>query len=539
MIKNIHASNFLSGNRPGISVAIIFLVFDILSYPIKAQPSQKVAVSVEYTVAPIFKNMAHNPAMRIRVSVPEGEISRYEKLNINLDWEAVESVETLNVYESVPYEGTFDPSSRLLASAKASEKTSIPIKLACEPGLTYVWVSVALRDDADPDSKIRIGVKELVTENGNAHVPAITRGDVDREGSFSFRIGMALRKPRDNNVHTYRIPGMITTDKGTLISVYDIRYNNSRDLPGNVDVGMSRSTNGGKTWDPMKKIMDMGPPHENNGIGDPSILFDPVKKTIWVAALWSKGDRSIAGSQPGLSPDSTGQFVLASSNDDGVTWSDPVNITSQVKNPKWHIYFQGPGTGIAMADGTLVFPSQFWDESKKPGIPHSSIIYSKDGGKSWKSGTGAKPNTTESQVVETTAGVLMLNMRDNRGNFRSISTSKDFGKTWTEHHTSRQALPDPVCMASIIKAQVMVNRSMKDILFFSNVATETGRQNTTIKASADLGESWHRQNTLLIDERRTYGYSSLTRIDATTVGLLYEGVGELYFVRIPVKEIIR
>lgn len=538
MIDNICSSKFLSNNLFGIATMVLLFCI-VFPCPVNAQPSQKDAVSVQYTVAPLFKNLNHNAAVRIRVFVPEGKARTYQKLNLDLSREAVESIEALNVHESAPYESVFDPSYGLLASAKPSVNMSIPIKLTCKPGLTFIWLSVVLRDDADPDRKIRIGVKGLSTENGDTHVPTITGRDLDREGNFSFRIGLALRKAWDDSVHTYRIPGLITTDKGTLIAVYDIRYNNSRDLPGNVDVGMSRSTDGGRTWEPMKNIMDMGPPHENNGIGDPSILFDPVRKTLWVASLWSKGNRSIAGSMPGLSPDSTGQFVLVSSIDDGRTWSDPVNITSQIKDPKWHIYFQGPGSGIAMADGTLVFPSQYWDESKKPGIPHSSVIYSKDGGKSWKSGMGAKPNTTESQVVETRAGVLMLNMRDNRGNFRSIATSKDLGRTWTEHHTSRQALPDPVCMASIIKARVMVSRSMKDILFFSNVANQWARENTTIKASADLGESWPAGNELLLDERRTYGYSSLTRIDENTIGILYEGERDLFFVRIPVKDIIR
>ena len=279
--------------------------------------------------------------------------------------------------------------------------------------------------------------------------------------------------------------------------------------------------------------------HENNGIGDPSILFDPVTKKIWVAALWSKGNRSIAGSEPGLSPDTTGQFVLVSSDDDGLTWSEPVSITSQVKNPIWHLYFNGPGNGIAMQNGTLVFASQYWDETRKPGMPHSSIIYSDDHGKTWKSGIGAKSNTTEAQVVETTPGTLMLNMRDNRGSFRSVATTKDFGQTWTEHATSYNALQDPVCMASIIKAKVNVKGQLKDVLFFSNVNSSTARINMTIKASLDLGETWLPANELLLDERRSFGYSALTKIDDNTIGILYEGSRDLYFVRIPVKDIIK
>jgi sialidase-1 len=289
----------------------------------------------------------------------------------------------------------------------------------------------------------------------------------------------------------------------------------------------------------MKLIIDMGPTHENNGIGDPSILFDPITKKIWVAALWSKGNRSIAGSEPGLSPDTTGQLILVSSEDDGLTWSSPYNITTQVKNPAWHLYFQGPGNGIAMQNGTLVFPSQFWDESKKPGIPHSSIIYSADHGKTWQSGVGAKSNTTESQVVETAAGTLLLNMRDNRGGYRSIATTTNMGADWTEHFTSYSALPDPVCMGSLIKAKVKVKGVMKEVLFFSNPNSSTARNNITIKASLDLGETWQSKNQTLVDERKCYGYSALTRIDQHTIGIVYEGTKDLYFVRIPVSEIIK
>ncbi len=58
-------------------------------------------------------------------------------------------------------------------------------------------------------------------------------------------------------MNTYRIPGLETTNKGTLIAVYDVRRNNSGDLQDNIDIGMSRSTDKGLTWEPMKIIMDM------------------------------------------------------------------------------------------------------------------------------------------------------------------------------------------------------------------------------------------------------------------------------------------
>jgi sialidase-1 len=130
-------------------------------------------------------------------------------------------------------------------------------------------------------------------------------------------------------------------------------------------------------------------------------------------------------------------------------------------------------------------------------------------------------------------------MRDNRGGFRSIATTNNLGKEWLEHHSSYKALRDPVCMASFIKAGVNLKGEKKNILFFSNANSPIARIDITIKASLDLGESWLPSNQLLIDERRTFGYSALTKIDDNTIGLLYEGIRELYFIRIPVNEIIR
>jgi sialidase-1 len=480
-------------------------------------------------VNPVLKGLDVNPILRIEVNISvNSKMVDYKSIQLSLNNSALSSLEKLDVY-STDTLSLFNSKNKIVTISSLAETVTIPVNLQLPPGKHYLWVSGSLKASARIDDIIEIHATSL--SGGKRRKYNI----IETGQNFRKRSGIVLRKGGVENVHTYRIPGIVTTDKGTLIAVYDIRYNNSKDLPENIDVGMSRSTDGGKTWEPMKTIMDMGVPHENNGIGDPAVLFDPVQKKIWVAALWSKGNRSIAGSEPGLSPDTSGQFVLTSSDDDGQTWSPPYNITAQVKNPMWHLYFQGPGSGIAMKNGTLVFASQYWDESKKPGIPHSSIIYSTDHGATWKSGIGAKSNTTESQVVETVPGTLMLNMRDNRGKFRSIATTTDMGKTWKEHPTSRNALPDPVCMAGFIKTVV----NGKEILFFSNPSSSSGRYDMTIKASTDLGESWLPSNQLLIDHRICYGYSSLTRIDDNTLGLVYEGTGDLYFVRVPVSEILK
>lgn len=369
------------------------------------------------------------------------------------------------------------------------------------------------------------------------------------DSKFVFRQASTMRSAGQDQVDTYRIPGLITTNAGTLIAVYDIRYLNSGDLQGHIDVGMSRSTDGGQTWLPMKKIMDMGQwggkPEIENGIGDPCILVDKTTATIWVAALWGHGKpgQSVWGSSgPGLTPAETGQFMLVKSDDDGLTWSEPVNITTQVKKPEWRLFFQGPGNGITMNNGTLVFPAQYKDADQ---VPWSTLICSNDHGKTWRAGTGAKSNTTEAQIVELANGSLMLNMRDDRNrtdkgttNGRAVAITNDLGKTWTTHSSSNSALPEPNCMASIISANVKINGATRQVLFFSNPNNKTDRANMTIKASIDGGMTWPATLQTALNSQNGYGYSCLTMVDENTIGIVYEGIKELYFQKIPISGIL-
>ena len=479
---------------------------------------------------PVLKGLSANPVLRIAVSIPAGNSEQhFRKLQCSLNAGAISSIQKIDIYltGAEPFS-----TNNLLTSINPSATTfEIPVTINLNTGIQFIWFSIVLKNDAAIDDKIELRCTKLLNEAGKELL--VNQGN----SVFVKKTGVAIRKAGDDGVNTYRIPGIMQTDKGTLIAVYDIRYNDSKDLPGNIDVGMSRSTDNGKTWQLMKVIMDMGLPNDQNGIGDPSVLFDPVTKKIWVAALWSKGNHSIAGSVGGLSPDSTGQFILVNSSDDGLTWSAPINITTQIKIPAWKIFFQGPGSGIAMKNGKIVFAAQYWDNTN---MPYSTIIYSDDHGANWNGKiAGPKSNTTESQVVETTPGTLMLNMRDNRGNFRSVATTTNMGTSWTEHSTSYNSLPDPVCMGSLIKAKVNVKGLMKDVLFFSNPSTSSGRYNITVKASLDLGETWLPANQLLVDERTCYGYSSLTKIDDNTIGLLYEGTKDLYFVKLAISEIIK
>jgi sialidase-1 len=107
--------------------------------------------------------------------------------------------------------------------------------MVLRPGYNYIWISAVVKNTASLDGQIELHVDRLTDNKGKAY-------KVQEKGTgFAKRKAFALRKAGEDNIHTYRIPGITTTNKGTLIAVYDNRYTTSRDLPGNVDVGMNRN----------------------------------------------------------------------------------------------------------------------------------------------------------------------------------------------------------------------------------------------------------------------------------------------------------
>ncbi len=404
-------------------------------------------------------------------------------------------------------------------------------------GINYYWVSIEMKPEASLLTTFTVQMPIAEINNMPATIVWDGKSDVRR-------MGIGVRHAGDDGAAAYRIPGLVTTNNGTLLGVYDIRYNSSVDLQEMVDIGVSRSTDKGQTWEPMRVAMTFGEtgglPHAQNGVGDPSILVDEKTNTIWIVAAWTHGmgnGRAWWNSMPGMEPDNTAQLMLVKSEDDGKTWSQPINITPQVKDPSWYFLLQGPGRGITMKDGTLVFPIQFIDSTR---VPNAGIMYSKDRGTTWHLHNLARTNTTEAQVAEIEPGVLMLNMRDNRGGSRAVATTRDLGKTWHEHPSSRSALQEPVCMASLIHVDAKDNITGKDLLIFSNPNTTKGRNHITIKVSTDGGMTWPLSNQVTLDEDESWGYSCLSMIDKETVGIFYESsVAHMTFQAVKLTDLVK
>ncbi len=318
-----------------------------------------------------------------------------------------------------------------------------------------------------------------------------------------------------NGYHTYRIPALAVTPKGTVLAICEGRKN-SRSDSGDIDLLVRRSTDNGKTWSDQKVIWD----DKGNTCGNPCSLVDTATGTIWLLATWNRGDDREGDIIAQRSKDNRRVFVMSSA-DEGQSWSKPVEITPDVKRPDWTWYATGPGSGIEIKRGPhagrLVIPCDHIEAKTRHYYSH--IVYSDDHGKTWKLG-GRTPNhqVNECQVVELSDGRLMLTMRnyDRSRSRRQRAFSKDGGLTWQDQGFD-DALLDPICQASILRYS-WPGPGKENVILFANPASAK-RENMTVHASVDDGRTWTPQCRL---HAGPSAYSDLAVMPDGAAACLYE-----------------
>ena len=308
--------------------------------------------------------------------------------------------------------------------------------------------------------------------------------------------------------HTYRIPSLFVTAKGTVLAFCEGRKTGAGDH-GDVDLVMQRSTDGGRTWSAQRVVYEEGG-EAGITIGNPCPVQDASTGVIWLP--FCRDNKAV---------------LITSSADDGETWSAPRDISASVVPPNWAWVATGPGIGIQLTrsahKGRLVIPSD--QRANMPdGTQHwsSHMTFSDDAGKTWQISTPIETGGNECQVIERTDGSLLVNTRmqgDFEG-FRGIATSADGGATWSAIAQEKQ-LPCPKCQGSLV-------RISDSQLLFSNPnpgapfdGKPKGRRiDLTVRLSIDDGKTWPVAKLL---HEGPSAYSSLGRLSDGTILCLYEG----------------
>lgn len=313
----------------------------------------------------------------------------------------------------------------------------------------------------------------------------------------------------ENGYHTYRIPSLLVSAKGTLLAFCEGRKAGRGDS-GNIDLLLRRSFDGGKTWQPTQVVWDDG----DNTCGNPCPVIDRDTGTIWLVLTHNLGQDTQAQILNGKSK-GTRTVWVTKSTDDGKTWAKPVEITSNVKKPDWTWYATGPGVGIQLKSGRLLIPCDNYVAQTKARQSH--VIYSDDKGSTWKLGGVVGPDCNESQAVELADGTVMLNMRSYLGNNRRlVAHSKDGGLTFAKP-AEDAALIEPVCQASLVRYP-----GDKPRLLFANPAS-TKREKLTVRLSGDDGKTWPSAGVL---HEGPAAYSCLAVLPDGVIACLYERGGK-------------
>lgn len=312
--------------------------------------------------------------------------------------------------------------------------------------------------------------------------------------------------------HTYRIPSVVVTKRGSLLAFCEGRKGGASDS-GRIDMFIRRSRDGGRTWSPQKVVWADG----GNTCGNPCPVVDRRTGAIHLLVTHNLGgDREpqiIDGTSRG-----TRTVWVMKSTDDGATWTKPAEISSTTKLKNWTWYATGPGAGIQLRGGRLVVPCDHIEAETKKYYSH--VIYSDDNGRTWRLG-GRTPTdqVNECEAVELADGRLLLNMRnyDRERKSRAISVSGDAGLTWSAV-THDEALIEPICQASI-RRYSHVKTDKRNRILFSNPASRDKRERLTVRLSYDECKTWPVAKTI---NAGASAYSCLAVLPDKTIMCLYE-----------------
>jgi hypothetical protein len=383
-------------------------------------------------------------------------------------------------------------------------------------GCNHFWMTADLSMNAQEGNFLK-GEIESLTLSGQEYpvIPGATE-----EMRLIILEHKLLFTGGDYGSVNFRIPAVKTADDGSIVVAVDARVDSPGDLPNNIDIMVRRSTDLGHSWSDAITIADFG----QDGASDPALVKDRNTGDLLCMFASHRGLFQSTHSNPI-------RFQVCRSSDNGISWSPPVEFTSQIYAPGWYASWLASGSAHQMRNGRIIGAVGVRQNSGN--AISNFMIYSDDGGQSWH----YKPAVAslvgdEAKIVELDNGCLIMNIRNQTPDNRKIVISENGEDAWGTPYYQND-LTDPFVNGDLIRYTSTLDGYDKSRLLFSIAAHPSIRKNLTVFLSYDEGATWSLSKVL---NPELTGYSCLTVLSDGTIGCFYEN-GEyedyqLYFARI-------
>lgn len=301
-------------------------------------------------------------------------------------------------------------------------------------------------------------------------------------------------------------------------------------------VEVKRSEDGGRTWsnpivvgDRVRIGSDMSDDGRYKGehvgwseLGN--VVVDETTGEIMVFAM-------------GLAPSRT----LYRSRDHGKTWRAEKTVIKPDRNG-WlaTTYCCDPGITLrhGKKKGRLVMPSQVFvgsvnDDGTRTYLNkgqgrkffakrYSNALYSDDGGRTW---TPSEPfplmGTSEPGLLELHDGRIYYNARTHvREGNKLVGRSVDCGESWVDSREDDELFDGPPDVYGCKGALALFTHGGREVIIFSSPGRRDKRDDITIRASFDGGESWP-VSRLVREGPGNYTWLAVGRKDTPSEGFIY------------------
>ena len=324
----------------------------------------------------------------------------------------------------------------------------------------------------------------------------------------------------------FRIPSIVRAVDGTLLAFVEGRRDNCGDHGGVIRIVLKYSSDNGKTWSALAVVGENGEavsaspsPVVDEKTGDVILIFNKTEFNEFDVAA-GRGIR---------------RFFVTRSTDNGLTWSTPQEITSQVMrlDQDWRQAVPAVGHAIQLRNGRLFYTAHTSVGGNSVVRSQNYAFWSDDHGATWTIG-GINPalGYNESMAVELEDGSVMINARAYSDGIPAglravmVYPFDAQGNILIEPGYLDPQLATPTVASSLIRYGWQ--KDGKGVLLFSGPDHSRLRVNMSVRFSRDDGKTWSAPKTI---DPGPSAYSDMVVQSDGMIGLLYErgNEGGIYF----------